>query len=98
MGYENVHPIPNSFPQEKEAQEYNYSFMSTWRDEEKEVPDERWTTGPSVDGKGAFSTTRQPGGGEPNLSPAKPHSGAQTEQMDESKLSEAIDKAKETFS
>ena len=60
--------------------------------------DERWTTGPSVDGKGAFSTTRQPGGGEPNLSPAKPHSGAQTEQMDESKLSEAIDKAKESFS
>ena len=98
MGYENVHPIPNSFPQEKESQEYNYSFMSTWRDEEKEVPDEPWTTGPSVDGEGTFSTTRQPGGGEPNLSPAKPHSGAQTEQMDESKLSEAIDKAKESFS
>ncbi len=98
MGYEEAHPIPNSFPQEKEAQEYNYAFMSTWRDGEKDVPEERWTKGPSIDGKGEFSTTHQPGDGEPTLSPAKPHSGAQKEQMDHSKLEEAIDKAKEAVS
>jgi Mn-containing catalase len=100
MGYEEAHPIPNSFPQEQENQEYSYGFMSTWRDGEgkEKVPQGRWTSGPSIDGKGEFSVTQQPGGGEPNLSPAKPHSGAQKEQMDGSKLSEAIDKAKEKVS
>ena len=98
MGYEEAHPIPNSFPREKEAQEYSYGFMSTWRDDKKEAPEGRWTQGSSIDGKGNFSVMRQPGGGEPNLSPAKPHSGAQKEQIDKSKLSEAIDKAKDAVS
>lgn len=53
---------------------------------------------PSIDGKGELSTTHQPGDGEPSLSPAKPYSGAQKEQMDHSKLEEAIDRTKEAVS
>jgi Mn-containing catalase len=91
MGYEDAHPIPNSFPQEKEKQEFSYAFMSTKRDG-AEPPSGRWTHGRSIDGKSEFTVTRQPGGNRPRLSPAKPHSGAQKEQMDESKLSAVIDK------
>jgi Mn-containing catalase len=59
-------PVPTSFPKDKENQDYNYEFMSTFR-EEHEDPGERWTQGDSIDGKGEFSFGRQPGGGEPNL-------------------------------
>lgn len=59
-------PVPNSFPQEKENQKYNYEFMSTSKDE-RPNPDERWTQGESVDGKEEFSYGRQPGGGTPDL-------------------------------
>lgn len=86
LGYEEGHPIPNSFPQDAEAQEFNYSFMSTQRDEAKAPPEGRWTQGTSIDGKGSFSTTRQPGGGIPDLSPAKAASGAQKEQMQKGEL------------
>ena len=55
-------PVPASFPQEKENQEFNYQFMSTFR-EEREDPGERWTQGTSIDGKGEFSYGFQPGGG-----------------------------------
>ncbi|MFC4358220.1 manganese catalase family protein [Halobium salinum] len=60
-------PVPNSFPQEKENQEYNYAFMSTYKDE-RDDPDQPWTQGEAPDGKGEFSyTPRQPGGGQPDL-------------------------------
>ncbi len=59
-------PVPDSFPQEEENQEFNYEFMSTTR-EERENPEQPWTTGDSVDSEGEFSFGRQPGGGEPNL-------------------------------
>jgi Mn-containing catalase len=59
-------PVPNSFPQEKENQEHNYEFMSTYRDERPD-PGKRWTQGESVDGHGEFSYGEQPGGGEPDL-------------------------------
>lgn len=59
-------PVPNSFPQEKENQDFNYEFMSTTKDE-RPNPDQRWTQGESVDGNGEFSYGRQPGGGEPDL-------------------------------
>lgn len=51
-------PVPASFPQEKENQEFNYAFMSTRR-EEREDPDMPWTQGESVDGHGEFSFTQQ---------------------------------------
>ncbi|RBI64072.1 catalase [halophilic archaeon] len=59
-------PVPASFPQEKENQEHDYEFMSTFR-EEHEDPQEAWTEGPSFDGKGEFSFGTQPGGGTPDL-------------------------------
>jgi len=60
-------PVPNSFDQSKENQEYNYTFMSTAR-EEREDPDQPWTQGDAPDGTGEFSyTPQQPGGGKPDL-------------------------------
>nr|WP_275690152.1 manganese catalase family protein [Halococcus salsus] len=59
-------PVPNSFPQEKENQEYNYEFMSTYRDSRPD-PEQRWTQGESPDGEGEFSYGDQPGGGMPDL-------------------------------
>ena len=77
-----VHPIPNSFPQEKEASEFSYVFIST--DINKpEDPKERWTTGASIDGKGTFSFAHaEAHGQEPELGFAKvPEVHAQNEQM-----------------
>lgn len=80
-GLKNVHPIPNSFPQEQENQELNYSFVST-NINRPEPPDARWTSGPSLDGKGEFSFVyATPGGDEPRLKPPKPEGFAQKEQM-----------------
>ncbi|MFC6835253.1 manganese catalase family protein [Halomarina ordinaria] len=61
-----VVPVPNSFPQEKENQDVNYQFMSTFR-ERHEDPEEAWTQGASPDGKGEFSFGYQPGGGAPDV-------------------------------
>ena len=54
--------------------------------------------GSSIDSKGEFTTTRQPGGGKPNLSPPPPGVGAQKQQMTDGAISHAIDKAKEVTS
>ncbi|MFC7203213.1 manganese catalase family protein [Haloferax namakaokahaiae] len=59
-------PVPASFPQEKENQEYNYTFMSTFR-ERHEDPEMPWTSGESFDGKSEFSFGYQPGGGMPSV-------------------------------
>ncbi len=77
----NVFPIPNSFPQEQESQEFSYAFLGYQLDG-SEPAQGRWSTGPSIDGKGSF-TTRQaaPLGEKPTLGPAKPGSGAQAEQI-----------------
>ncbi|MFC7232275.1 manganese catalase family protein [Saliphagus sp. GCM10025308] len=57
-------PVPASFPQEEENQEFNYAFMSTRR-EPQEDPGYPWTEGDSPDGKGEFSyLAEQPGDGE----------------------------------
>jgi Mn-containing catalase len=59
-------PVPASFDQEKENQDYNYQFMSTFR-EQREDPERRWTEGESPDGKGEFSFGYQPGNDTPDL-------------------------------
>jgi Mn-containing catalase len=75
-----VHPIPNSFPQEKENQQFNYAFVST--SIEGISSNGRWTQGPSIDGKGEFSLVpAQPQGGEPILGKPAPEGYAQVEQM-----------------
>jgi Mn-containing catalase len=74
-------PIPNSFPQNQEAQEFSYAFVNTFVN--GIAPAEgRWATGPSIDKKGEFSTMpAQPVGDEPQLAPPRPNGGAQSEQM-----------------
>jgi Mn-containing catalase len=53
-----VHPVPDSFPQGSENQEFNYDFMSTNPEAETD-PGEAWTTGESPDGKGELSFINQ---------------------------------------
>ena len=74
-------PIPNSFPQEQEDQRNNYNFYATGIDG-SEPPAGRWTQGPSIDGKGTFSVFQnRPMGEEPVLGPARPDSGAESQQI-----------------
>ena len=74
-------PIPNSFPQSQEAQEYSYAYFGSAADGSP-PPSGRWTEGPSLDGKGNFSAVQnRPLGGVPELGPARPDSGAQTQQV-----------------
>ncbi|SDQ85921.1 manganese catalase family protein [Natronobacterium texcoconense] len=57
-------PIPSSFPQEEENQEFNYAFMSTRREPQPD-PDAPWTQGDTPDSRGEFSyVPEQPGDGE----------------------------------
>jgi len=73
-------PIPNSFPQELEDQENNYNFYATAAD--GTVPEGRWTSGPSIDGRGEFTIfPNRPLGEEPILGPARPDSAAQDKQI-----------------
>jgi Mn-containing catalase len=81
-GAENVFPIPNSFPQEQEKQEFSYSFLGFQADGSDPVAG-RWSQGSSIDGKGEFTSMAMTAalGQKPVLGPAKPNSGAQTEQL-----------------
>ena len=73
-------PIPNSFPQAQEDQENNYNFYASAVDDS--VPEGRWTAGPSLDGKGTFTVfNNKPLGETPNLGPARPDSGAESQQI-----------------
>lgn len=77
---EDVYPIPNSFPRSQEVEDVSYAFVSTRRDPTMD-PQERWTTGPSVDGYGQFSFRQgEPLGGVPILAPAPAKSHAQLEE------------------
>ncbi|MGC5779643.1 manganese catalase family protein [Methylobacterium sp. NFXW15] len=79
-GHQGALPIPNSFPQEQEdtANAYNFYVSSV----DGTTPEGRWTQGPSLDGKGTYTTFKnKPMGEEPVLGPARPDSGAQVEQM-----------------
>jgi Mn-containing catalase len=79
-GLENVMPIPNSFPQEEENQEFSYAHLGFKKDD-SEPASGRWSSGTSIDGNGEFSTRpMEPLGEEPQLGRARPNSGAQAEQ------------------
>ena len=79
-GHQGALPIPNSFPQEKEDSENAYNYYVNTVD--GTTPEGRWTQGPSLDGKGTYTVFKnKPMGEEPVLGPARPDSGAQTEQM-----------------
>ncbi len=80
-GHEGALPMPNSFPQSKENQTHNYDFFDTGV-EGSEAPQGRWTSGPSLDRKGEYSVFKnRPMGEEPVLGPARPDSGAETQQI-----------------
>ena len=84
-GLEAQLPIPNSTPEAHEATEHSHYYLNTLLD--KEAPKGRWGEGPSYDGRSQFSVKNQPApeGQEPKLGPAKPHSGAQEEQISPTK-------------
>jgi Mn-containing catalase len=76
-------PIPNSFPQEDENQEFSYVYLGHMTD--GSIPEGRWSSGASIDGKGSFSSqVSQPLGDKPSLAPARPDGGAQTGQISKS--------------
>ena len=79
-GREN-HPIPNTFPQSEENQDFNYNFLTFGKDEDMPQPEGRWSSGESIDGKGTFTIERmRPHGGVPDLGMAPPKAGAQKPQ------------------
>ena len=76
-----VMPIPNSFPQSEQLQDVAYDFFSTGV-EGVEPPLGRFTSGPSIDGKGEFRVRlAQPMGQEPKLGAPLPQAYAQAEQL-----------------
>ncbi len=76
-------PIPDSFPQEQENQDFSYVYLGHMTD--GSIPEGRWTSGPSMDGRSEFrGQVSEPLGGEPKLAPARPDSGAQTGQTSKS--------------
>ncbi|MDX1218287.1 catalase [Sinorhizobium medicae] len=80
-GGQGVFPIPNSFPQDQEQQEFSYAFLGFQQDGSDPVAG-RWSQGTSIDGKGSFKAgSIMPMGEKPQLAPAKPRGGAQKEQM-----------------
>ncbi|WP_207536237.1 manganese catalase family protein [Desertivirga arenae] len=83
LGGINAHPVPNSFPQAEENQQFNYSFVSTnIENEALTYEGSRFTHGTSIDGKGEFKVVKaQPLGDEPKLGAPAPEGFAQTEQM-----------------
>lgn len=81
-----VLPIPNSFPQSQEHQEFSYAFVDTNIDPDSRSAGQnrRWTQGPSIDGKSEFREIKaQPVGDEPMLGPPIPEGHAQTEQIEQ---------------
>jgi Mn-containing catalase len=78
-----VMPIPNSFPQEQEQQDFSYAFVDTIVEGAPTMVGEgRWASGPSMDGRAEFTVMPgRPMGQEPHLAEPPPDSGAQTEQF-----------------
>ena len=80
-GYHAQLPIPNSFDHSQELTKFSHTFMSTAIDG-IEPPQGRWTSGPSLDGKGEYTVMKlTPMGDEPQLAPPIPEAFAQLEQM-----------------
>jgi len=74
-------PIPNSHPQAEEKTEFSYAYLGFQADGSAPAGG-RWSEGPSIDGKGEFtSQPMAPLGPQPDLGKAKPKSGAQAEQI-----------------
>jgi Mn-containing catalase len=96
-GVKNNLPIPNTFPESEQVNEFAYSFVST-NIEGLQVPDARWASGPSIDGKGEFKYVKaEPMGQEPKLGPPDPQGHAQAEQMTGGADKGLLDNIKDTL-
>jgi Mn-containing catalase len=96
LGGPSVLPIPNSHPQAEEHREFSYVFLGTMKDGSP-PPDGRWTSGPSLDGKSEFKAeVARPHGQEPKLAPARPRSGAQSEQVGANNLTDVATEITDT--
>ena len=74
-------PVPNSFPQAKEKQEFSYNFIVTTTQGVGDQENQPWTSGPAPDGRGQFSVTlASPLGDVPNLGFGRPDTFGQKEQ------------------
>ena len=74
-------PIPNSFPQSQENQDYSYKFFITSTEGIGTQADQPWTSGQAPDGHGQFEPfIAKPLGEEPNLGFGRPDTFAQKEQ------------------
>jgi Mn-containing catalase len=80
-GEAEVLPVPNTFPQEQENQDYNYVYLTTSVD--GTGPEGRWSSGPSLDGNGEFSQEAAvPAGEKPVLAPPAPETFPEAQQLD----------------
>lgn len=76
-------PIPNSFPQAQENQDFNYVYLGFTQDG-AEPPRGRWSEGPSIDGNGEFSQRpMEPQGGAPEIPPPASGTFPQESQLEE---------------
>ncbi|WP_420393822.1 manganese catalase family protein [Acuticoccus sp.] len=74
-------PVPNSFPQEEENQDYNYVYLGFTADG-AEPPRGRWSEGQSIDGRGTFSQRpMEPQGPVPAMGPPAPETYPQEAQL-----------------
>jgi Mn-containing catalase len=74
-------PVPNSFPQKSENQDFSYVYLG-FTAAGAEPPAGRWSEGPSVDGKGTFSMRpMEPMGDVPVILAAAPGTYPQKAQL-----------------
>ena len=103
-GVEEVHPIPASFPLSEQEdgphlKEMNlgYAYMGTRLD--GPPPEGRFTSGPSIDGKGEFSLLERmaPLGQEPQLPPKPPYTFDPPTNKGMGMMAKAAEKAKDVL-
>ena len=99
-------PIPNSFPQSKENQDYSYKFFITTTEGIGNQANQPWTSGPAPDGIGQFEpfiAGPLEGAGEPSLGFGRPDTFGQSEQALGTaaglvrKGKDLVDKVKDSF-
>lgn len=92
-------PIPNSFPQSDEDERFSYTYLTTGIDgaSSNEIIG-RFTSGPSLDGKGQYHVERaQPYGKEPKLAPPMEQAYAETQEMQGRGMSGILENIKDTL-
>jgi Mn-containing catalase len=83
LGGPKNHPIPDTFPTDKELQEVSYQFFYTGKDDAVPKTPNPATQGKSFDGRGEFKPVDwKPRGAVPNLGMASPKASAQAAQTE----------------